>query len=146
MRYTFSITFFGIISILSGCDNDQVVDQIPYKPFNDISINLTGQQYLPLKSVGYVTIDGGVKGIVLYKNPFKEEYFAYERNCSFEPTASCARIEIDDSGLFMIDPCCASQFSFESGYPIAGPASYPLRRYKTYLDGNFLTITDEPLQ
>ena len=137
--------FLGCSIALNGCEDEQLEDQIPYQSFSNIVINLNGQQYLDLNSLGYVPIDGGVKGIMLYKNPFESEYVAYERNCSFEPNSSCARVEVDGSGLFMIDPCCESQFNFEGGLPIAGPATIPLRRYRTFLDGHFLTITDEPL-
>jgi nitrite reductase/ring-hydroxylating ferredoxin subunit len=132
--------------ILFSCDTQPIDSQIPYKPFNDIVINLTGQQYLDLNNLGYVLIDeGGVKGIILYKNSLNNEYSAYERNCSYQPNNTCATVEIDSSTLYMIDPCCSSQFSFQSGEPIGGPASLPLRQYRTYLNGNILTITDDPL-
>lgn len=142
------VLVFGIcIAILQGAGCDDVVQQsqIPYVPFNNIEINLSNQQYLDLKTKGYIEISGGVKGIILYKNPSIEEYFAYEKNCSYQPLDDCAEVEIDGSGLFMVDPCCSSQFNFSEGLPIGGPATLPLRRYRTILNGNYLTITDEPL-
>ncbi|MDH5476085.1 MAG: hypothetical protein OEX22_10370 [Cyclobacteriaceae bacterium] len=134
------ILLFGLWS----CEPTIEEDLIPYKSFENIQINLTNIQYFDLTTKGYIEIAGGVKGIILYKNS-NSEYTAYERNCSYLPYNSCAKVEIDGSGLFLIDPCCNSQFSFADGIPIGGPASLPLRRYRTILNGNYLTITDEPL-
>ena len=133
-----------VITSLFSCETNFEDDQIPYIPFDNIEINLTNIQYYNLTTLGYVEIDGGVKGIILYKNS-SSDYIAYEKNCSYLPYNNCAKVEIDGSGLFMTDPCCSSQFSFADGVPIGGPASLPLRRYRTILNGNFLIITDEPL-
>jgi len=43
----------------------------------------------------------------------------------------------------MIDPCCNSQFNFSNGNPQGGAASRPLRKYRTTVLANTLTITDE---
>ena len=50
-------------------------------------------------------------------------------------------MEVDGSGLFLIDPCCQSQFDL-SGQVLARPATYPLRQYATATSGNFLYITN----
>lgn len=68
---------------------------------------------------------------------------AYERNCSFRPNEACATVDAHSSGLFMIDSCCNSNFSFTDGSPTGGPAWRPLNRYRTQLSGITLTITDE---
>lgn len=133
-----------VITSLFSCETNIEDDQIPYVSFDNIEINLTNIQYFDLTTKGYMEISGGVKGIILYKNT-PSDYIAYERNCSYLPYNSCAKVEIDGSGLFMTDPCCNSQFSFAQGIPVGGPASLPLRKYRTILNGNFLMITDEPL-
>ena len=140
---TFALGLLLIVGITS-CDANIEEDNIPYVPFNNIEINLSNIQYFDLTTKGYIELEGGVKGIILYKNS-STDYFAYERNCSYLPFNSCAKVEIDGSGLFMSDPCCESQFSFTTGNPNGGPAIFPLRRYRTILNGNFLIITDEPL-
>jgi len=145
MHSSIKLTFvLFILSILTSCDSTFEQDNIPYKPFDNIVINLTNVQYFDLTTKGYMEIEGGVKGIILYRSS-STEYFAYERNCSYLPFSSCAKVEVDASGLFMNDPCCGSQFSFANGFPTGGDATLPLRRYLTILNGNFLTITDEPL-
>ena len=105
------------------------------------TINLTNQQYLNLQFVGgHVNIDGGVRGIIIYRAS-ENEYRAFERNCSFEPLNTCARVEVDGSGFFLVDPCCSSNFDW-NGFPTGGPASLPLRQYLTLRQGDFLTITN----
>lgn len=123
-----------------GCESSDPEDQIPMAIVNE-TINLTNQQYLNLQFVGgHVTISGGVRGIVLY-HASNNEYRAFEQNCSFEPLNSCAKVEVDGSGLFLVDTCCASTFNFD-GFPTGGPAGLPLRLYNTFLQGNLLTITN----
>ncbi|HNP96083.1 MAG TPA: hypothetical protein PKJ63_10655, partial [Cyclobacteriaceae bacterium] len=61
------------------------------------------------------------------------------------PNEACATVEVHSSGLFMIDPCCGSSFSFEDGMPSGGPAWRPLRQYRTQFDGGVLTVTEEIL-
>ena len=123
-----------------ACDSTDPEDQIPAAIVNE-TINLTNQQYMSLQFVGgHVNINGGVRGITIYRAS-TEEYRAFERNCSFQPLDACARVEVDGSGLFFTDPCCNSTFDF-NGFPTGGPASLPLREYIVLRDGNFLTIVN----
>lgn len=137
--------FCGILFFLS-CSNEIQEDPIPFTIFDNIEINLASIEYFDLTTKGYMLISGGVKGIILYKNPFKEEYIAYERNCSYLPLDDKAIVEIDESSLFMVDHSCKSEFNFEDGWPRGGAATFPLRKYRTIVNGNLLIITDEPLQ
>ncbi len=126
-----------------NCSPDQSDDPIPYQPFADIVMNLNLPENTGLRSTGgYRYIGGGIRGIILY-NQGSNVYYAYERNCSFHPNDACATVNVDVSTLFMIDPCCNSQFNFSTGNPQGGAASRPLRKYRTTLLANTLTITDE---
>lgn len=132
------IHIFLMASFLMACESTGPEDQIPMVIVNE-TINLTNQQYLNLQFVGgHVAISGGVRGIIIYHAP-NNEYRAFERNCSFEPLNACARVEVDGSGLFLIDTCCSSTFNFD-GFPTGGPATLPLRLYNTILQGDLLTI------
>jgi nitrite reductase/ring-hydroxylating ferredoxin subunit len=132
----------SLIALLTCCKQDLTDDAIPYVPFSDIVITLNLPQYTDLNSKGWVYVDGGVQGIILYKSG--NTYLAYERNCSFHPINNVGAIVYADvSNRFMIDHSCNSSFNFEEGTPTGGPAWRPLRRYKTFLDGTELTITDE---
>ncbi len=129
--------------IFGGCAPDPGDDPIPFVPFSEIYINLSLPAYVPLKlDGGSMPIDGGVRGIILYRVD-ADTYLAYERNCSFQPNEACATVDIHISQLYMFDPCCGSTFSFANGTPLGGVAWRPLRRYRTQVNSEILTITDE---
>ena len=129
--------------MLWACSENLPEDEIPIAIVNR-TINLTNQQYLPLQLVGgHIELnDEGVRGIVIYRQD-QNTYRAFERNCSYQPLDSCARVEVEASGFFMIDNCCSSTFDF-NGFPTGGPATLPLREYFTVRDGIFLTISNAP--
>lgn len=136
-----SISVFFTLSV--GCNSDTGDDPIPYIPFANIVINLGLPTYNALRiDGGFMTIDGGIRGIILYRAN-QTTYRAFERNCSFQPNQACATVDVDFSGLYMFDPCCSSSFSFTNGYPSGGVAWRPLRQYRTYYNAGELTITDE---
>lgn len=132
--------------ILAGCTPDLSDDAIPWQPFDVININLNLPEYIALKTDGQsMYIDGGVRGIILYHQS-GSNYFAYERNCSFQPNSACATVDIHVSTLYMLCSCCSSTFDLATGYPTGGPAWRPLRKYSTSLNGTTLTITDEVVE
>jgi hypothetical protein len=127
--------------ILSGCDEDVIFDKIPIV-YVDETINLNNFENTPLKNIGgFIYHEGGVRGIILYRQS-QDLFLAFERNCPYQPLNSCAKVEVDESTLFMVDPCCSSTFDFD-GNPTGGPAELPLRQYRTYLDQNYLLITSD---
>jgi hypothetical protein len=134
----------GAIAIaLSACSPDLSDDQIPYQPFPDIVLNLNLPDNIILKSKGISKeIDGGVRGIIIYCHDLGV-YSAYERNCSYHPNEACATVNVDNSKLFMFDPCCGSSFDFATGNPTGGIAWRPLVEYRTTFNGVDLIITDE---
>ena len=131
------------ICLLDGCSPDLSDDNIPPANFPDIVINLTLPANASLapqggfKEIG----NGGVRGIIVY-NEGGGIYNAFERNCSYHPNDACATVNVDNSSLFMIDPCCGSTFDFSTGNPIGGVAWRPLRKYETLVNGLELTITE----
>jgi hypothetical protein len=137
--------FFTLVLILAiSCTPDLYDDPIPPATFADISINLSQPAYLALNSDGgSLDMDGGVRGLIVHRKN-ATTYLAFERNCSYQPNAACATVDVHSSTFFMLDSCCGSSFDFD-GNPTGGPAWRPLRQYQTYLVGNELTITDEIL-
>ncbi len=132
--------------ILFSCEPNLVDDPIPIVNFDELVVNLSFPDYTELnREGGYKDVSdlgGGVRGIILYRIS-SSAFVAYEKNCSYTPNEACATVEVHSSGLFMTDPCCASSFNFSDGLPTGGPAWRPLRQYRTQLNGNVLTITDE---
>lgn len=111
--------------------------------FPEIIINLSYPQYQSLKLDGtYKYIEGGMRGIILYRSN-ENTYVAFERACPHHPSDESATVDVDMSGLFMIDHECKSNFSFPDGYPTAGPARRGLWTYRVTLEGTKLIISDE---
>ena len=105
----------------------------------DINLNLTLPGFSDLQTVGnYIFITGGVKGIIVYRQGF-DSYKTYDRNCSFEPSLSCARIDSVNSSI-AICKCCNSKFLLSDGTPFDGPALLPLKQYQNNLSEDFLYI------
>ncbi len=108
----------------------------------DQVINLSLPAYIKLKSTGgYVYLDGGMRGILLYRAE-DDVYYAFERACPYHPRAVCAQVKVNSSNLYMEDTCCGSTFDFR-GRVTGGPARYALQRYETYLEGNMLTVSSQ---
>lgn len=136
---------FLLFLFLAACNSGPLDDPIPQASFADIVVEINLPANIALRTDGgYKEEKGGVRGIIIYRvNAFS--YQAFERNCSFHPNEACATVNVHNSGLYMVDPCCGSQFSFTDGSPTGGSAWQPLRRYRTQVSGTTLTISDEPL-
>jgi hypothetical protein len=135
-----------LIVILVACEPQLVDDPIPLASFDDIVLNISFPEYAALRTdKGFKALaSGGVRGIIIYRES-TNFFLAYERNCSYHPNEACATVDVHSSALFMTDPCCGSNFNFDDGFPSGGPAWRPLRRYRTQINGDVLTITDEIL-
>lgn len=122
-----------------GCE-PQIDDQIPFA-FVEIDINLNNAEYFDLQlNSGYVYILGGVRGIIVYREN-ENTYRAFERNSPVDPLGACSIVDVDSSGLFMVDHCHGVFFDFH-GMPISG-GSFPLRQYSVILDQNWLYIRSD---
>lgn len=131
----------SITLLLSSCSDPVTEDGIPQVIVNE-TINLNNFQYQALGFIGgYVYLNAGVRGIIIYRQSH-DEYVAIEQNCTFQPLDKCADVSVDQSTLFLIDTCCNSTFDF-NGFPTGGPATLPLRQYKTFLNQNLLTISND---
>jgi len=117
-------------------------DPIPFLPFSDILVNVALPENYALQfDNGYKYVSGGVKGIIVFHST-GASYYAFERNCPFQPNDACSTVEMENTNLRMIDPCCSSVFDFD-GNPTSGPARNPLRQYRIEAQGTTLIISDE---
>ncbi len=129
-----------ITTLILSCDSKD--DYIQEVYVNEL-INLSLPQYDELIVTGNsIFIDGGVEGIIIYHG-FGDYYKAYDRNCSYEPSLSCAVIDSVSSGIAWCS-CCTSAFLINNmGEAINAPALLPLKEYNTSLDGNnYLRISN----
>lgn len=83
---------------------------------------------------GWAYVNGGVRGILVYRKS-STDFMAYERNCTYLPSNTCARINADIGGIFAIDTCCSSKFLMSDGSVNVGPATIPLTKYQATFDG-----------
>ena len=128
------LTFFCLLFFSCQKEEDYIQNVVV-----DINLNLTLPGFSDLQTVGNsVFINGGVKGIIVYRQGF-DSYKTYDRNCSFEPSLSCARIDSVNSSI-AICKCCNSKFLLSDGTPFDGPALLPLKKYQNNLSEDFLYI------
>jgi len=132
-----------VLVFLAACSPDLSDDEIPLAHFPDIRIDISLPSNIALASKGGVKElnEGGIRGIIVYCED-RGIYHAYERNCSYTPNQACATVNVDASRLYMIDPCCGSQFDLKTGQPIGGAAWRPLRKFEATANGSELIITE----
>lgn len=134
-------SLLGLCLVLGGCE-PQIQYEIPYA-YVEIDINLNDIEFDDLRlDGGYAYILGGVRGIIIYRVS-EQEYRTFERNSPVNATAACSIIDVDASGLFLVDPCHNVYFDFD-GQPISGN-SLPLLQYAAILDLNWLYIRNSTL-
>jgi Rieske Fe-S protein len=106
----------------------------------DVYVNETISLNLPqyseiLISGNSIFVEGGVEGIIIYHG-IGQDYKIYDRNCSYEPSLACSKIDSINSGIAYCG-CCSSVFDINnSGEPINAPALLPLKQYNWSLDNN----------
>ncbi len=135
ISFPFFLIFFLLLT--PQCKKDKK-DQIPYVYVN-FYMNIS-TQYIGLNNIGgYEYITGGVRGIIVYRRS-TEEFMAYERDCPYQPSNSCALVQVDNSAVMAVDSCCGSKFLLLDGSIVKGPATIMLKQYHTSFDGTTLHI------
>lgn len=135
MRKLFA-TFTFILVLSCNKDNDS---QIPLVSVN-LLFNLSNPEFVNLQiDNGWTYVSGGSRGIVLYRIS-ADNFKAFDRHCPYNPTSSCGLVSADVTNLVGIDDCCGSRFMLSSGQVIQGPATRPLKEYRTSYDGSTLAV------
>lgn len=136
------------LAIFASCQKNNINND----PIADVPVNITINMALPsyshlLNEGTFVYENGGVKGVVIvhYQN---DEFYAFDRACSYQPSNSCAKIEVDSSfNVFRcgstqttgFEKCCDSKF-FMNGQVLNGPATFGLKQYQVIKNGTELSI------
>jgi Rieske Fe-S protein len=132
--------FFAIaLLIAAGCGKDDRFE-FPYIPINlrlgihsdlgNLGPNMT------LFWPGY-----GVQGLVIYRDS-DSQFSVYDRACTYEKDHSCAVDEYPDLLGRLECPCCKSTYLIPDFEVFSGPASHPLVKYSSFIDGGFLRIVN----
>lgn len=83
----------------------------------------------------------GIAGVLVLRKLTGDGYNVFERYCPHDQKISC-KAEFDEDFATATCTCCESQFLIANpdGDVVEGPSVYPLKTYKSKLDGNRLTI------
>lgn len=142
-KLSFKISLSSLLLILycASCDVDNF-------RFPNVSINLSPGLYTELANLGVGTYgffydDEGVNGLIIWRS-YSDEYFVFDRTCTYETDYSCAVEEDEDNSNIIVEcPCCGSKYLLDDNgdaLVLEGPAKYPLVRYNANIDGSFLRI------
>ena len=126
-----------ITLILVSCKKENVNQQLGI-PFVNVDryILLNDPNSLSLNAVGgFLYVNAGSRGIIVYHRAY-EEYVAFDRHCTYNPSAACGQVSLDSgSNVILNCACCASKFSIIDGSVLNGPAINPLLQYQAQLSG-----------
>ena len=128
-----AIYILGILFIFSTCNTkDDYIQEV----YVNIIVDLNLPEYSNLQASGNsIFIEGGVEGIIIYHG-VGNDYKVYDRNCSFEPSLSCSKIDSVDAGIAYCG-CCSSAFLLSNNAnALNSPALLPLKAYNWSLGNN----------
>jgi Rieske Fe-S protein len=140
--YLSILVVFFILAGSNAC-KDEYNSVIPYVYVN-INLPIANLIELNIPGGSYYYSNAGYGGIIIFhdltdsSNPF----LAFDAACTHEISPT-ARVVANDSGIATC-PVCKSQFILfgGNGSPIKGPATEPLRQYKTTYAGGRIIITN----
>jgi len=125
-------------NVITSCNKSS--SEVPYSAINEY-INLNLPSYINLNVInGWVYYGAGSRGIIIYRKS-QTEFIVFDRNCPYDPTASCALVKVIPNNILAVDSCCGSQFSLFDGSVTQGPSANPLLQYRNdLLTNNVLHI------
>ena len=130
-----------VLTATNGCKDDYS-SNIPYvyvdfniNPTNIIELNIPGGSF-HFGNIGY----GGLivfRDLTDSSNPF----IAFDAACTYEISSTCRVVATDGSGLAKCE-CCGSEYILfgGNGSPTKGPATEPLKQYRTYYTGGLISV------
>lgn len=137
MHYKSILYFSSILLLLGGlfsCNREKQV-AIPYVYVNyTVYLNNPSNDNLKQPNSHLILPNEGNLGIILYRRTLGEadDFIALDLTCTYEPLGAC-KVAIDDTGFYLVCPCCGSKFSIWDGLVAAGPAKWSLKEYATSL-------------
>jgi hypothetical protein len=135
MKFSISIFIFTLF-IFSSCKDNNTVQGT----YVDTYIYLSEPSAVQLNAVGgWIYYQGGSKGLIVYRKS-TTEFAAYDRQCTYDPTAACALLQVNSSGVTVVDSCCGSEFSLIYGGVTKGPASQSMIQYRTTYEANSVHV------
>jgi hypothetical protein len=138
----FWICFLGLSFAVSCREEVSPVSPIPDVVVQEqVSLNSVISQELMLGDGRFIYINGGIKGIILYRKS-SESYLAFERLSPYRMEDSCGILTVPVSRFFMEDTCHKCTFGWD-GRPLSGPCREILKQYRVqFTSSNTLSITN----
>ena len=128
------ISFFLVSFFNCNKDND-IIQDVPV----NVYFNILDPEFSHLNAVGNsLAITGGLNGIIVYRVS-TNEFVSFERTCTYQPEENCA---VENDNATAECPCCESRYFLLDGSVFNGPASLPLKSYRTTFDGTYVRITN----
>lgn len=133
------LSFSMFLLLSSACKDDQSNSNIPLVQVN-FAIPINDPAYLNLQTIGgWEYISGGSRGIIIFRAS-QNEFKAYDRHCTFQPSSTCAIVSVDANNITATDDCCGSSFILTDGSVTKPPANFPLKQYSTSFDGTTIIV------
>ncbi|MFW5644887.1 MAG: ubiquinol-cytochrome c reductase iron-sulfur subunit, partial [Bacteroidota bacterium] len=138
----YKITFLVVFVFFSSSSCEKNRYDFPYVPIN-LKIELVRLNgTIGPGEYEYMYDNYGVNGLIIHRN-FSDNFFVYDRTCTYEPDYLCTVTDDTTSSLHVSCPCCGSQYFLdESGdaFVTKGPSKYPLVQYQASINSGFLWI------
>ncbi len=129
---------FFLVVAACGKKNDTVQGA-----YVDAYVSLSDPSFYALNAINgwayYSGENSGHRGLIVFRRT-QDEFEAFDRLCPYDPTAECALVEVESSGITAVDSCCGSRYQLTDGVVIGGPSKQSLIRYETYFDGSSVHI------
>ena len=138
------LVFLGLIFLgFWSCSKDKNNN---YVDIPDVYVNFylqpDGIDFLPSNSWKIYEYEG-YRGVLIYRID-QFTFNAYEMTCPYDAAQECARVQVDASGILLIDSCCMSTYNILDGMPVGGPSTLPLKQYFTEYNGIQLHVYNTP--
>lgn len=122
-----------------SCDKeDNANNNNPYLPNYPVNlqINMSLPAYTNLQFPSNAAYVGGygVRGIIVFNTG--SGYNAFDAACPNQALSSCSTMTID--GINALCSCDQKEYSFFTG--LAAGAQYPMKQYRTSVNGNVITV------
>ena len=133
------VIFFGVLS----CNKDKNDN---YKDIPNVYVNFylqpDGIDFIP--PLGWKIYDHeGYRGVLIYRID-QFTFNAYEMTCPYDAEEEFAKVQVDASGILLIDSCCMSTYNILDGMPVGGPSTLALKQYFNEYDGIRLHVYNTP--
>lgn len=143
-----------VFMVVQGCDTNYVS---PIPPMVvSLNLNLTAQyptfrnssgEYLIFNKPVLAADRIGYGGVLVCSGVLKDDfgntlYYAYDLACPHEAEADIRVAPLTDRLGEVKCAGCGTVYNVGYGFgePVSGPSKHPLKRYKTYLQGDYLQV------